>query len=310
MKKFFFGLLSGLLIAFTVTSGVNAEEVVAEEPASAEVVAEEPAAQESTPTPEPAYTPPPEALEGVGGWAVVDPVTGNVHGVVVCTNDVCGPSGSWGGKMPVDYMGCSGCDLRFQTRATADGNVAGWHGTQTHIDEDGNASQSNDGSVRWNASDNTFTLENQSVTQNGDTVKRKQKLVPEKTATDGVNLHTGIKDVETSFESSSEGESVEVNVKQDNLFTDEARVSVEVESWRLFNYGNIQDARDQVEADIENVLAEDGFVSVVEEEITDEDGVTSLQEREEISEPVFVKAVRDLSKKVVEFFNGWFSFGS
>ncbi len=310
MKKFFFGLLSGLLIAFTVTSGVNAEEVVAEEPASAEVVAEEPAAQESAPTPEPAYTPPPEALDGVGGWAVVDPVTGNVHGVVVCTNDVCGPSGSWGGKMPVDYMGCSGCDLRFQTRATADGNVAGWHGTQTHIDEDGNASQSNDGSVRWNASDNTFTLENQSVTQNGDTVKRKQKLVPEKTATDGVNLHTGIKDVETSFESSSEGESVEVNVKQDNLFTDEARVSVEVENWRLFNYGNIQDARDQVEADIENVLAEDGFVSVIEEEITDEDGVTSLQEREEISEPVFVKTVRDLSKKVVEFFNGWFSFGS
>ena len=212
--------------------------------------------------------------------------------------------------MPVDYMGCSGCDLRFQTRATADGNVAGWHGTQTHIDEDGNASQSNDGSVRWNASDNTFTLENQSVTQNGDTVKRKQKLVPEKTATDGVNLHTGIKDVETSFESSSEGESVEVNVKQDNLFTDEASVSVEVENWRLFNYGNIQDARDRVEADIENVLAEDGFVSVIEEEITDEDGVTSLQEREEISEPVFVKAVRDLSKKVVEFFNGWFSFGS
>lgn len=300
MKKFWFGLLSGLLIVFTVTSGVYAEEVVAEEPA----------AQKSAPTPEPAYTPPPEALEGVGGWAVVDPVTGNVHGVVVCTNDVCGPSGSWGGKMPVDYMGCSGCDLRFQTRATADGNVAGWHGTQTHIDENGNASQSNDGSVRWNASDNTFTLENQSVTQNGDKVQRKQKLVPEKTATDGVNLHTGIKDVETSFESSSEGESVEVNVNQDNLFTGEAKISVEVENWRLFNYGHIQDARDQVEADIENGLAEDGFVSVVEEEITDEDGVTSVQEREEISEQVFVKAVRDLSKKVVEFFSGWFSFGS
>ena len=290
MKKFWFGLLSGLLIVFTITSGASAEEVVVDTPAA-----------------EPAYTPPPEALEGVGGWAVVDPATGNVHGVVVCTNDVCGPSGSWGGKMPVDYMGCSGCDLRFQTRATADGNVAGWHGTQTQIDANGNASQSNDGSVKWNASDNTFTIENQSVSEAGDKVKRKQKLVPEKTATDGVNLHTGIKDIETSFEGSSNGESVSVKVKQDNLFTDEAAVSVEVENWRLFNYTNTKDARSQVESDIERGLAEDGFVRVVEEEITDEEGVTSVQEREAVSEPVFVKAVRELSKKVVEFLSGWFN---
>jgi len=29
------------------------------------------------------YVPPPEAFEGVGGWAVIDPTTGIVYGVIV-----------------------------------------------------------------------------------------------------------------------------------------------------------------------------------------------------------------------------------
>ena len=29
------------------------------------------------------YVPPPEAFEGLGGWAVVDPTTGFVYGVIV-----------------------------------------------------------------------------------------------------------------------------------------------------------------------------------------------------------------------------------
>ena len=31
------------------------------------------------------YTPPPEASQGVGGWAIVHPGTGVVHGVIVAT---------------------------------------------------------------------------------------------------------------------------------------------------------------------------------------------------------------------------------
>lgn len=281
MKKFLVGLLSGLLIT-SFNSVAVAEEV--------------------------AYIPPPEAYEGVGGWAVVDPNTGNVHGVIVCTNDVCGPSGSWGGKMPVDYMGCSGCDLRFQTKATDDGNVAGWHGTQTNIDENGDASQSNDGSVKWNSSDNSFTIKHQNVDRGGAEITRKQKLIPEKTASDGKNLHTGIVDIETTLKVKSEEEKLVSKVKQENIFSEPDIISVEIENWRLFNYSTIKSARDSVVKDIEGALVKDGFVELIEVEVVDEDGLISLEQREEIKEPVFVKAVRNLSKKVVEFFNGWFGF--
>ena len=277
MKKIWFGLLSGLLVALSLSSAAIAEEVVAEEPA---------------PVVEPAYTPPPEAFEGVGGWAVVDPNTGNVHGVVVCTADVCGPSGSWGGRMPHEYMGCTDCVFRFQTRATADGNVAGWHGTQTEIDSDGNVSQTNDGSVKWNAGDNTFTIENQSVDGNGSKVKRKQKLVPEKTATDGENLSTGIVDIETSFESEVEQEAVAVNTKQETLSSDSALVEVAFENWRKYEYERVEDLKN-LTSDVEADLVNDGYVLAGEDEVVEEEP------------PVFVRAIRELTKRVVEFFTGW-----
>ena len=88
----------------------------------------------STPTPTPIPTPTPSAssapvngLAGVGGWAVIDS-SGKVYGVIVCDNSVCGTSGSWGGVMPNEYMGCpAGCRLVLQTSADPQtGNVAGW----------------------------------------------------------------------------------------------------------------------------------------------------------------------------------------
>ena len=290
MKKIFFGVMSGLLMIMSLNAAVFAEEVVVEEPVVEAPVAEEVVA-EST------YTPPPEALEGVGGWAVVDPNTGNVHGVIVCTNDVCGPSGSWGGKMPVDFMGCSGCDLRFQTRATEDGNVAGWHGTQTEIDSDGNISQKNDGSVKWNSSDNTFTIENQGVSEDGSKVKRKQKLVPEKTATDGKNLQTGIEDIETTIEVTEEEQRVTVEVTQENIESVESPTEVNYENWRRFQYEAVESAESNLANDVETALVEDGFL-VASEEVSEE-----VIEEEPV---VFVKVVRDLTKRVLEFLSGWF----
>jgi len=159
---------------------------------------------------EESYVPPAEANDGVGGWAVGDPTTGAVHGVIVCTADVCGPSGSWGGKLPGEYMGCTNCNLRFQTRATADGNVAGWHGTQTNIDANGNATQSNDGSVKWNAKEKNFTISNKSTDAKGNTISSKSTLIPEKTAPDGKNLHTGIINQESQYTTIENSDSVTV----------------------------------------------------------------------------------------------------
>ena len=100
----------------------------------------------STPTPT-ASAAPVNGLAGVGGWAVIDSA-GKVYGVVVCDNAVCGTSGSWGGVMPVEYMGCPiGCRLVLQTSADPQtGNVAGWR-SQEGTD------------VIYDSSSNTFSVQ-------------------------------------------------------------------------------------------------------------------------------------------------------
>jgi len=165
------------------------------------------------------YVPPPEAFEGVGGWAVIDPTTGIVYGVIV---------GDWNAETweevkntrTVDgYMGCPApCELRFQTRATADGNVAGWHGTQTNVDADGNATQSNDGSVRFDQSTGNFQINNQT----GDS-SSSQTLVPKKTSRDAngegrsMDLGTGIVDIRTTKRIVSGSESATVDTYRSDL---------------------------------------------------------------------------------------------
>lgn len=105
------------------------------------------------PTPAPAeneYVPPPEAFNGLGGWAVVDPNTGKVHGVIVGNYNSMDDWIYSRDRMKTDnshYMGCpSPCVLRFQTSASADGNVAGWHGDN----------------VRWDEKTKSFVMGNQS----------------------------------------------------------------------------------------------------------------------------------------------------
>ena len=155
------------------------------------------------------YVPPPEAFEGLGGWAVVDPRTGFVYGVIV---------GNWNEEVwqevkntrTIDgYMGCPGpCVLRFQTRATADGNVAGWHGTQFNVD----GSYLNDGSVRFNEQTGTFEINSQS----GSGATTQQTLVPSKTSRDvngegtSMDIHTGIVETTTSATIEAAGESATV----------------------------------------------------------------------------------------------------
>ena len=92
---------------------------------------------EPTPTPELTLAPTPESEptaepepiaevdpDPVGGWAVIDRVTGDVANVIVCRESVFGESGEWGGLLPGD-TNCPGCLLRKQTNGTSDGNVAG-----------------------------------------------------------------------------------------------------------------------------------------------------------------------------------------
>ncbi len=268
-------LLLGFILTFAFTSPVYAEDAVV-------VVEDIPAVEE-------AYVPPAEASEGVGGWAVVDS-EGFVHGVVVCTVDVCGPSGSWAGVLPGDYMGCKNCNLRFQTKATSDGNVAGYSGHYYEQDSDGKTVTKNNGSVKWNASDNTFDLKSSETTQNGTTTIKK-KLVPSKAVSDGERIDTGFINIETDFKSSAVNDmSVKIKMLQESVDSPKA-ISVEYENWVKLNYESEDSLKNNIDNDVESALTADGYIVAAG---AIDDGVKE-------SSP-FVETVKSLTVKVKNFF--------
>ena len=279
-----------LILTFFVSSPSFAEEVAPETPAE-------------TSAPTPAYEPPAEAMNGVGGWAVVDPNTGIVHGVIVCTNDVCGPSGSWAGKLPGEYMGCTNCNLRFQTRATDDGNVAGYSGHSYDIDSSGNATIKNDGSVKWNEKEKNFTIKNSYSDSSKSKVTRTQTLIPEKTASDGRNLHTGIVDINTEYDSSTiAGQRVKGSTKQQNLEDKNSTINVEFPNWaegKNLTYENPNLFVENIDSDVENDLKKDGFDTATNPD-------TELVEESE--DVIFVKAIKALTENVKSFFSSLFGF--
>ena len=257
------------------------------------------------------YVPPPEAFQGVGGWAVVDG-NGNVYGVIV---------GDFNEQVweevkdtrTVDgYMGCPApCGLRFQTRATADGNVAGWHGTQTNVDSDGNASQTNDGSVRYDAPSGNFEITN----DDGNGATTVQTLIPEKTSrnADGtgtsMDLGTGIVDIRTSKRITSGSESADVTIYRENLA--DSTVDVEVSllnpadtTLRYVFGGETGASTDEVESDLVSILIGMGLsttVTSVDEETGEETSTEVLDE----SNP-FVSAVLNVGRGIVEFLTSLF----
>ena len=302
LSKRWWALVAGASVAL---ASIGATPAWAED-APSETPPSEPAAEAE-------YVPPPEAHEGVGGWAVVDPETGNVHGVIVGTIET---FNSRGGAIGHEYMGChSNCVLRFQTRATADGNVAGWHGTQTHVDSQGQATQSNDGSVKWNPSTRTFSLNNQVVGG-----QRSMTLVPERTARDaaGMDLGTGIVDIQTNITREAQGQTARVRVFQSDLQDASSDVSLVFPLWspegKTFSYvlgqswlGANQDSQaalDQITLDVDGALAADGYTT--DESSLDPDTGEEVAETVVDDNNAFVQAIRSVTQSVVEFLGTMF----
>ncbi len=216
------------------------------------------------------YSPPAEASQGVGGWAVVHPRTGVVHGVIVATIDTYMANN---GRMQIEYMGCpAGCLLRFQTRATSDGNVAGWHGPE----------------VTYDKSDQSFNLGHTSQTTEGRT-KVSQKLIPSLTATDGMNLWTGVFDIRTEFTSSQiNGLAVKLTKLQETFDSEDATV-VEFQDWNSFAYESSNEMAQNLNSDIDARLLDQGF----DIEAPEEGG--------------FVETIRKLGERVTSIFGGLFN---
>ena len=264
------------------------------------------------------YVPPPEAFEGPGGWAVIDPTTGIVYGVIV---------GDWNAETweevkntrTVDgFMGCPApCELRFQTRATADGNVAGWHGTQTNVDADGNATQTNDGSVRFDESTGNFQINNQT----GDS-SSSQTLVPEKTARDengegrSMDLGTGIVDIRTSKKIVSGSESASVDTYRSDLSDTTVDAVIALpglgsEGTLEYVFGSRENTSlepvseiGQVRTDLISILMGMGFTTTLET-IDEETGEVSSTEVIDESN-AFVSAILTVTQGIVDFLSSLF----
>jgi hypothetical protein len=253
-------------------------------PAYAEEVAPEPIAE----APAPAIETPAPAIETpapvIGGWAVIDPDTGNVHGVIVCDNAFCGEGGTLNGVMPYEFMGCkAGCILRHQTNATSDGNVAGWHGTTFHSDDSGNTTYSNNGSVKWDESDKTYSITSETNNLDGSKIKQKSKLKAEKTASDGNDLNTGFVKVETEYESPIiNSQSGKIKAVQDSIYSN-PNLQVEYSNDVRLSYESVESFKSNIDND-----SNTAFQSETNSEVAS----------------TFV----EITQKIKEFVNGFFKF--
>jgi hypothetical protein len=280
-KLFFAGVLTCSLVFLPQTAW--AEEAPVEE-----VVVEE------TPA-EIGYTPPPEAYEGVGGWAVVDPETNKVHGVIVCTVEGCGPQGNKQGKIGVEYMGChADCVLRFQTRATSDGNVAGWGSGGGH-------------DVRWDGdSEGTYTAR-----QSGpDGSAISMKITPSQTARDaaGMDLHTGVSDIRTgnSFRDSTDRQGANVSTYLENQNSISPEISILYPEWgnRVFDYFSKDSFLSGIDNDVSSGLISEGYV-VTEEGVDPDTG--EVNKNEVLDEDnSFVKSIKEVTQAVIRFITSMF----
>lgn len=228
-------------------------------------------ANEPTPVPSSnSYTPPVEASNGVGGWAVVNPETNQVCGVIVATIET---FNAWNGLMPDSYMGCPPNSLlRFQTNATADGNVAGWSGS----------------GVTYNNSDGTFNIDNNIANESG-TTKTTQKLIPSKTASDGINLSTGIVDIRTEFISNRINEVQAKLSKLQEQFDSPTVSQIYITNLPTLTYGSDQEVIDNLDTDINAAIESVGF------------------DPEDETQDGFVASVKSLTNTIKEFFSGFFN---
>ena len=116
-------------------------------------------------------------------------------------------------------------------------------------------------------------------------------MIPEKTATDGKNLNTGIINQESQYTSSENSDSVTVTTLKENIESNEM-VSVKYSNWEndpILKYESIQGLIDNIETDVDNELVSQG---------------------EDIENPEneVVKTIKTLTTKVKDFLSNLFSF--
>lgn len=281
----------------------SSEESAPEEPAPEEPAPEEPAPEggyvlngEVVSPDEYGYVPPPEAFEGDGAWARVDVATGEVLHVCACPGRV-NAWDSWragaGGAVP------PGTAMRFQARATPDGNVAGWG--------DATFDQSS-GRFRVDNGQSSFEIVPENTSRNADGTGR------------SYNIGSGIVDITTdntfrsgdtsanvrTYRSDYQDSTVDVSLGLPDLGENGSLLTYETET-RTSESSERPSALDQISLDVDSLLMENGYVAtdITIDEETGEETTTQIVD----SENTFVVAIREVTQSVVEFLSSLLGFG-
>ena len=292
------------LLALGSYTPAFAEEAVSEPPA--EEAASEPPAEapaggyvlngEVVSPDEYGYVPPPEAFEGDGAWARVDVATGEVLHVCACPGRV-NAWDSWragaGGAVP------AGTAMRFQARATPDGNVAGW----------GNATfDQPSGTFRVDSGETSFTIVPEKTSRNADGTGR------------SYNIGSGIVDIRTDRTFRSADTSANLRTYQSDPQSPWLDVTMTIPNLgregSVFSYGlwsrtNEASERpsmlDQISLDVDSALIDEGYVAT-ETTLDEETGEETTTEVLDTSNG-FVVVIREVTSAVVDWLSSRLGFG-
>lgn len=218
------------------TTEAAPEPIADPEPAPAETA-------EIAPAPEPAYEPEPApsvAPDEPAGYAVVDPDTGNVLNIIVCTKSVCGAGGSFGGKLYDPASGITG-DLVYQTPPGSGGY----------------RSAGNDYKVTYKKDTEVFQIESKSIV-GGRQQTNTSTLDPKN---GGRSTLTEIKSKITYDEAGTNTgyQSIEVETEADDLSDTTSKVTVllpQLNEGSIFDYADELMAQQNLKSDVDAVLEE------------------------------------------------------
>lgn len=173
------------------------------------------------------------AVEEPGGWAVVDPDTGNVLNIIVCTQSVCGEGGEFGGRLEDAATGIVG-NLVYQTPPNTGGYRSSEGTDVTWVEEQGHFEIRTESGNNGNAQTETVIL---------------TPGAPEGQGLSNIKKSTTFRDASTYT-----GErSVEAETFQEDLSDLTPEVSVFFPEWNsgtLFVYGTETEAEESLIDDI------------------------------------------------------------
>jgi len=241
---------------------------------------------EAEPTPEP--TPEPEDT-----WAVVDPDTGNVLNIIVCTESMCGKDGVTGGKLEDGETGIVGNLVRQGGQ-----NQGGW---RTDTQYGGGTS------VTWKEEQQSFLVEQ----KNGADSSSSFSVVPE----DGKDF--SVRDIGTKNRFRSGEDSATLSTMRSDytspilnaeLFFPGLGKEGSLLSYALMHRESLGDGADsgldQIRLDVDSILIEEGFV----ERPGEDDGFAETDPNLDASHPI-VRSMREITNNVITFLSSMLGFG-